>query len=305
MEQHTAKHFVLQLGSLASLYVAVSFTLVLIFNLFNLRYPDPAEGYYAIESAQSSVRLGIAMLLVFLPTYLILTRVVNNTRRAANIGTYLNLTKWLIYLSLLVGGGVLLGNLVAVIMAFLEGELTTRFLLKAVSVLLVVGAAFSYYILDARGYWLTSSARSAQFGAAVAGLGIAIVIMGFMNIETPVSVREGKLDDKQLADLQEIQWRIESYVALNGVAPKSLSQLDSTPIPTAPDGRADYEYTKTDRGFSLCAEFALESHDSSGVSSPYDTKAVIGNAWDWNHPAGRHCFERIVTPPETSTSVQP
>jgi hypothetical protein len=245
------------------------------------------------------------MLLVFLPTYLILTRVVNNTRRAASIGTYLNLTKWLIYLSLLVGGGVLLGNLVAVIMAFLEGELTTRFLLKAVSVLIVVGAAFSYYILDARGYWLTSSARSVQFGAAVAGLGIAIVIMGFMNIETPVSVREGKLDDKQLADLQEIQWRIESYVALSGAAPESLDQLEGSNIPTAPEGRPAYAYTKTDRGFSLCAEFALESHDGSGVSSPYDTKAIIGNAWDWNHPAGRHCFERIVNPPETPTPVQP
>ncbi len=301
MEQHTAKHFVLQLGSLASLYIAVSFALVLIFNLINLRFPDPAEGYYVVESAQSSVRLAIAMMVVFLPTYLILTRVVNNTRRAAPTGTYLSLTKWLIYLSLLVGGGVLLGDLVAVIMAFLEGELTTRFLLKAASVLLVVGAAFTYYILDARGYWLTNSARSVQFGAAAAGLGIAIVIAGFMNIETPASVREGKLDDKQLTDLQEIQWRLESYVALNGSAPENLDQLEGSDLPTAPEGRPAYEYAKTDRGFSLCAEFALESHDGGGMSSPYDTKAIIGNAWDWDHPAGRHCFERIVNPPETLT----
>jgi hypothetical protein len=37
----------------------------------------------------------------------------------------------LVYLSLLVGGGVLLGDLVAVILAFLNGEITTRFILKA------------------------------------------------------------------------------------------------------------------------------------------------------------------------------
>lgn len=301
MEQHTAKHFVLQLGSLSSLYLALSFALVLIFNLINLRFPDPAEGYYVIESAQSNIRLGIAMVVVFLPTYLILTRIVNNTRRAAPTGTYLTLTKWLIYLSLLVGGGVLLGDLVAVIMAFLEGELTTRFLLKATSVLLVVGAAFSYYILDARGYWLTSSARSLQFGAAAAALGIAIIIAGFLNIETPTTVREGKLDDKQITDLQEIQWRIESYIAQNGVAPDRLDQLEGSQLPTAPEGRAAYEYQKTDRGFSLCAQFTLESTDATGMTSPYDAKAIIGNAWDWDHATGRYCFERVVNKTDATT----
>jgi hypothetical protein len=182
-------------------------------------------------------------------------------------------------------------------MAFLEGELTTRFLLKATSVLLVVGAAFSYYILDARGYWLTNSARSLQFGAAAAALGLTIVIVGFLNIETPSMVREGKLDDKQITDLQEIQWRIESYVAQNGTAPERLDQLEGSQLPTAPEGRAAYEYQKTDRGFTLCAEFTFESTDTTGMSSPFDTKAIIGNAWDWDHATGRHCFERIVNEP--------
>jgi hypothetical protein len=48
----------------------------------------------------------------------------------------------LVYLSLLVGGGVLLGDLVAIILAFLNGEITTRFILKAGVLLVVVGAAF-------------------------------------------------------------------------------------------------------------------------------------------------------------------
>ncbi len=294
MEQHTAKHFVLQLGSLMSLYLVLSFALVLVFNLINLRFPDPAEGYYTIESAQGGVRLGIAMVIVFLPTYLILTRLVNVTRRANPTGTYLTLTKWLIYLSLLIGGGVLLGDLVAVIMAFLEGELTIRFLLKATSVLVVVGAAVLYYLLDARGYWLTNSARSLQFGAGAAAFGLAIVVTGFLNIETPATVREGKLDDKQIADLQEIQWRIESHITLTGTTPDNLDQLEGSSLPTAPAGRSAYEYQKTDRGFALCAEFALESHDGDNFTSPYDTKAIIGNAWDWDHAAGRHCFERMV-----------
>ncbi|MEN9922388.1 MAG: hypothetical protein RL097_665, partial [Candidatus Parcubacteria bacterium] len=39
MENHTAKHFVLQLGSLASLYLSLSFLLVLLFGVINLIFP--------------------------------------------------------------------------------------------------------------------------------------------------------------------------------------------------------------------------------------------------------------------------
>jgi uncharacterized protein YacL len=158
MENTTPKHFVLQLGSLISLYISLGFLLGLLFGIINLKFPDATEGYWALESASSAVRLGIAMVIVFFPTYLILTRLVNKLRRQEKNGSYLNLTKWLVYLSLLVGGGVLLGDLVAVIMTFLEGEITQRFIFKALAVLVVVGLAFHYYILDARGFWLAQNA---------------------------------------------------------------------------------------------------------------------------------------------------
>ncbi len=58
MENQTPKHFVLQLGSLISLYLTLGFLLSLLFGVINLKFPDATEGYWAIESGTQAVRLG-------------------------------------------------------------------------------------------------------------------------------------------------------------------------------------------------------------------------------------------------------
>jgi hypothetical protein len=55
MKNNTPKHFALQLGSLISLYLSLTFLLVLLFGLINLKFPDAAEGYYMIERARAIV----------------------------------------------------------------------------------------------------------------------------------------------------------------------------------------------------------------------------------------------------------
>lgn len=296
MENHTAKNFALQLGSLASLYLSLSFLVVLLFGIINILYPDAASGYWMVEQSHSSVRLGIAMVLVFFPTYLILTRLVNNARRSENNGVYLALTKWLIYLSLLVGGAVLLGDLVAVIMGFLEGELTQRFLLKAAALFLIVGAAFHYYILDARGHWIKDESKSIMFAIGATLVVLASVAYGFTHIETPSTVREQKIDATQVSDLQQIQWRVQDYTLTNGTVPESLDALGEPDLPTAPEGRSAYRYGVTNEGFELCATFVHESAEEmyySGMAM-IDEKSLIRNPDNWQHGAGETCFKRVV-----------
>jgi hypothetical protein len=117
--ENTAKNFALQLGSLIALYVSIVALVTLLFGLITIFYPDVANGYWEYNSASSSVRFGIALLVIFFPVYIVLTRMVNTTRRIEQ-GSYLTLTKWLIYLSLLVGGVTILGDLVSVVNAFLN-----------------------------------------------------------------------------------------------------------------------------------------------------------------------------------------
>ncbi len=302
MENHTAKHFVLQLGSLITLYLSIGFLLVLLFSIINLLYPDPIEGYYGAEQASQSVRLGIAMLAVFFPAYLILTRKVNQVRRKeSSDGSYSGLTKWLIYLSLLVGGGVILGDLVAVILGFLNGELTTRFLLKAGALLLIVGVAFYYYLQDARGYWMEREKMSINYAMGMIVIVVASLILGFSHTETPSQVREIKLDQKQVTDLQEMQYRIEDSLRTNNELPATIEELYvGIAAPTAPENRPAYTYETTDTSFKLCADFAYPSQNSDSryypISEPYmiDSKVQLKGGNNWDHKEGNYCFERVI-----------
>jgi hypothetical protein len=248
------------------------------------------------------------MVVVFLPAYLGFTRVVNKMRRQSTEQTYLPLTRWLIYLSLLVSGLVLLGDLVVVINTFLEGEITVRFILKALAVLVVVGSAFYYYLLDARDYWLSHEQQSVWCGIGAGVLAAAIVGVGFMHIEAPAEVRERRLDEKQLSDLQEIQWRIYNHLETQAKLPADLAVLEATaPLPTAAQERTLYRYQLTEAGFELCATFAYPS----AVGDPYATRPVaapegqlIKGMDDWEHGAGEVCFLRIVDTANTQRSTQ-
>lgn len=296
MEQ-TAKNFALQLGSLIALYVSLGSLLVLLFGIINIAFPDAAESYWQVESASTSIRFSIASLIVFFPTYLILTRMVNTIRRRES-GTYLALTKWLIYLSLLVGGGVLLGDLVALINTFLSGELVTRFLLKSLSVFVVVGAAFAYYLLDARSYWQQHEKRSVQYGIAAAVVVLAVIVAGFFHTETPSEVREKRIDDEQINALQNMQWQIIEYYNIYGALPETLDEaFEGLKVPVATDERDPYEYRITENGFELCATFAHPTPESSPYAlerSVIEPGGVVKNPYNWNHGDGSWCFERVI-----------
>jgi hypothetical protein len=200
-----------------------------------------------------------------------------------------------------VGGLALLGDLVTVIMSFLNGELTLRFTLKALTVFLVVGAAFYYYFFDAKGYWLTHESHSVKFGAGACALVLIAMTVGFMHIEMPTTVREQKLDAQQVTDLQSIQWQLQNYYVINKKLPDTLDTIANPAAPTAPEGRAAYRYTVTADGFELCATFAQESKATDYVgSTPVMEKGLIANPDNWQHGTGEVCFQRIMNKTDNS-----
>lgn len=286
------RNFVLQLGSLVTLYVSIAAFLTLVFGTINVAIPDAADTVYSWDNNQSAMRLGMALLIVFFPVYLTLTRLVNEARRRSN-DNYIGVTKWLIYLSLLVCGLVFMGDLVTIITTYLEGEMTLRFMLKAVSMLLVLGLAFYYYSLDAKGYWHNMSRYSIVYGAVTSVIVVGAMMASCYHIETPSEVRERKLDAAQVDDLTDIYWRIDNHYTQNGSLPMSIDELYETEVlPHAPTDRAEYQYKITgDTTFEFCAEFATESFDTV-ATRPVLTPETRN--YNWNHDAGYVCFEREV-----------
>jgi hypothetical protein len=293
---NTARNFALQLGSLIALYVSLSALIAVIFGVITIAFPDAADGYWSYDSTQQGVKMGIALLIVFFPTYIVLTRLVNSIRRKET-GTYLKLTKWLVYLSLLVGGVILLGDLVAVILTYLNGEITLRFILKAAALLVVIGAAFSYYIMDAKSYWNAHEKESKRYAAA-ASVAVAVVLaLGFTHTETPSSVREIRLDEQQVQNLQDMQYRIEDHYRVNKSLPTDIGGLYiGTEMPQAPDGREPYSYNVTGSDtYELCATFAYPSQVDGKIEPMPVTEPVKNPYNNWDHAAGRTCFERTIT----------
>lgn len=297
METNTAKNFALQLGSLIALYASLSALLVVAFDVINILYPDVAAGYWEYDSAQSGIRFGIATLIVFFPTYLLLTRLVNQIRRKET-GAYLALTKWVVYLSLLIGTLVLLGDFVIVILSYLNGEITVRFTLKAIAVAVVISSAIYYYFMDAKGHWSLHERASKAFGLCATIVVALVLALGFTHSDSPAKVREMKIDTQQTTDLSDMQYRIEDHYRLNNVLPKDVQTVYiGAPAPHSVAGRVSYEYKTVDATtFELCATFAYPSQNTAlNVLQPATVSGEMKNPYNnWDHGVGKTCFERKV-----------
>lgn len=294
MKTSTPKNFILQLGSLIALYVSVTSLLILIFNVTNLKFPDEIAYYYENESARQAVRNSIAMLFVFFPTYLVFTRLSNQDRRKFSQGEYSTFAKWLVYISILGGILVLLGDLVILINFFLNGEITTRFLVKVFALVAVVGITLSYYILDVRGYFKKRVVTSLYFATGSILLVITSLLFGYSYIETPSEVREIRFDEQQVTDLQNIYWAFNEYYLANNMLPDSISTayVDS-PAPKAPTGREPYQFRIIDEvSYELCASFVAPSPDIDRSSVPMSEKN-----YRWDHGQGEKCFLRTIESP--------
>jgi hypothetical protein len=289
------KQFVLQLGSLITLYVSVAAFITLIFSTINIAMPDAAAGSYEWASSQTAMRTCLAILAVFFPAYLYLTRKVNVARRIGDGGYAGMFTKWLVYLSLLVGGGAMLVDLVFVVNTFLEGELTTRFLLKASSLLIVIGLVSYYYLLDAKGHWNSREQESMMYGAVATAVVIGMMAASLYHLESPSIAREKRIDEQQIMALQEMQYRVEAHMSNTKTLPASIDELYlSELVPKAPEGRASYQYKITgDTTYELCATFA-------NATDPRETTAMYypgDKNYNWDHKVGEWCFAREAAKP--------
>lgn len=298
MTKSTPKNFILQLGALIALYVSVTSLLVLVFSVTNLKFPDEATNYWADDSARDAVRNSIAMLLVFYPTFLIFTRLSNQDRRSFNQGEYTTFAKWLVYISILGGILVILGDLVMLINYFLNGEITSRFVIKVAALLLIVGGALSYYILDVRNYFKKNIKRSVYFGIVASVVVVSALLLGYSYIETPDEVRQIRLDEQQVTDLQDIYWTVNQYFLVNEELPATVTDAYiQSPVPSAPDNRDAYSFEVLDENtIKLCATFSTPSTRSGRgaiktVSLSPDDMFYEKNQ-NWEHVAGESCFTR-------------
>jgi len=307
----SAKDFFLHLGTIVTLYAVTISFLNLIFKIINKAFPEVTSNIYAWGGG-SEISVPVAFLIVVFPLFIVLSRFVYKIYVENPAKKELSIRKWLVYITLFVAGVILTGDLVWVIYKFLDGQdLTTAFLLKALTVLIVAGCVFGFYLQDLRER--ISPKGKKIWTIVVSCLILAAIASGFSVFGSPKTQRLLRYDDQKVSDLQNIQWQVISYWQVTGKVPASLSEINSSQqyaiIPTDPQTKTGYEYRKTeDMTFELCADFNTKSVTNQDpymqpISPVYGKGEMYINN-NWNHGVGRQCFTRVIDPTLYPTQVR-
>lgn len=126
--------------------VSIGFIL-LAFYIIEISLPASID-YSSSDAIQENIRYWVAWCLVFVPAYLFTSwRSVVQDRNSPS-GIVSGGRQWLTYLTIFIAAVTCLGDLVVLIYGALDGELTTRFILKVFVVAVVSLAVISYYLYD-------------------------------------------------------------------------------------------------------------------------------------------------------------
>ena len=226
----------LHLVSLAALYNAAFAVGAVLFVLIDRWLPLPLDRDYFWKGI---LRWAVATLVVALPILLLVMRTIGRDAARNPVSRLTPVYRLLAYLTLLVTALVMAGDLVCVVINFLQGDATLRFLLKALVVLAVAGAVYLWYASDLR----REESLAGEAGrtlppppawrpwlgwggvaAALACLATALVLL-----ESPWQARRLRIDADRVGDLAAIQQAIETYHERRGGLPENLEALRGDP----------------------------------------------------------------------------
>lgn len=306
----TPKDVFLHLLSIGTLYyVAVNF-ITLIWQYINIYFPDQLQPEY-FSGYAGTIRFAMASLIIVYPVHCYVMRLLYRDYAAVPEKRELRVRKWLVHFTLFVTAIVIIGDSVTLVYNFLGGELTTRFLLKILTVFLTIGAIFVFYLRDLKNKWNEKSLRN--FVAVIVIVMVIVVAGGFFTAGSPLRARVYRFDETRVNDLQVLQNELFNYWMNKRTLPNNLKEITSdigglSQLPADPESAAAYEYRSTGNTvFELCATFALPSPGVSTALMP--TKPVPASAYNyysdnWDHGAGRVCFSRTINPDRFPPSLK-
>lgn len=148
----SAREAFLYLVMFLTLYISAISMGTLLFQFTNHWVPDPLLPYEygAYEGQTSLIRGATASLIIAFPVFFFVATVLRKTLKRDPEKRGSKVRKWLTYVTLFVAAGVIIGDLITLVTNVLAGELTLRFILKILSILLIAGTGFGYYLWDLR-----------------------------------------------------------------------------------------------------------------------------------------------------------
>lgn len=147
----SAREAFMYLVLFGTLYTSAYYLGSLIFDIINLTFPDPSQSSELYPTyIRQGMRWSISSLIVAFPVFLYLSWLTERDVGRDPMKRASKVRRWLTYLTLFASACALIGDVTTLVYNALGGELTIRFVLKIVTVALIAGTAFVYYLRDLR-----------------------------------------------------------------------------------------------------------------------------------------------------------
>jgi hypothetical protein len=297
LKRNLPRDVFLHLFAMVTLYWSAISFITLCWQYINYFFPDMLN--YGYTDSAGSIRFAVSSLVIVFPLFILVSWILNNIYIKESQVRESKIRKWLIYLTLFITSLVIIGDLIYVINTFLGGEITVRFILKALSIMIVAGVIFWYYLDDVR---RNLPSTLAKYFAWATSIVVLIAIIGaFFIVGSPMQARLFGFDQQRINDLQGIQYQVVNYWQRKGELPKTLADLNDSisgyVAPTDPETRNPYEYNVKDAinlNFQLCSTFNVNSNviGLKTMSAPMTYPNDISQ--NWNHSTGHVCFNRTI-----------
>jgi hypothetical protein len=265
----------------------------LLFALIEAKLPDPATltDDWRRQAERFGISINVALVLIAFPVFLFVSRLVGKEVRADPERLESPVRKWLTYIALLIAAAIVIGDVATALAFFLRGDLTLRFVMKALVLLVLAGGILVYYLHGLRSTPENPAPAwtGAPLGAAVAIALTLVVMAGFWMLGTPAHQRELSLDERRVQDLRGIATHIHLRWVRAGVGERALpaALLELRPAPGGgrlvmhdPATGRPYTYrVRSESKYQLCASFQTDQR-----------RSPRGEEF-WNHAAGEHCYD--------------
>lgn len=281
------------LSLVALIFMALS-TGQVIFQIINKTIADFSNGY-AHSFDSGILKFAISSLIISIPLYFIIARQIEKSLESKDLDKDAGVRRWLTYFILFVSAVVILVWLIVTINSFLGGELTSKFLLKTLTVVVISGLVFSYYLYDIRRED-TKKGNNVIKAYLIISLVLTVgsLIAAFFIVESPAQARARRHDLEVLNNFTQIDSTVTNYYIEKNKLPASLADLEGqVPYINAaalkdPNTGTMYEYkVVSDNEYQLCANFETDN-TSSGDTQDY---AYTDR---WPHAAGNQCLKQKV-----------
>lgn len=206
--------------------------------------------------------------------------------------------RWLTYFIIFVTSIIMIGYAIGILYNFLDGELTTKFILKAITAIVISAITFSYYLYDIKRKEVKGKKSNVIriYLAVSIVLIVAALVAGFIFVDSPTETRNKKHDAQVLSQLQNIDSYVNEYYYQNEDLPANIDELKSGLRYLTEEDFQDpitneiFIYNKkTDKKFELCANFITSNLEDKEEYSRYGYFDA-----SWRHESGHQCIERTI-----------